>query len=153
MVIFLLLMATSLKQTVLVIQNYRHEQSVVLQPASHHLPLHELHAISHWHLFGIYQADALDPEALPKTNLNLTLVGIMAATPEQASQVIIAVSGGEEKVYRQGDLLPGGAKIYKILKARVVLTHDGHYENLTLPEPALTYEPTPTMLPLSGQDQ
>ncbi len=152
LVLLLLLSAMSIKQTLAVIKQFR-SQSSATQQAVTPVPAHLLKPISHWHLFGAYDPGKLDLKGVPDTSLNLTLVGLIAATPSSASQAIIAISDAQQKVYRKGDTLPGGAKLYKILSDRVILSREGRYEALKLPEQQLNFEPAPRALPVQGNGE
>jgi type II secretory pathway component PulC len=85
--------------------------------------------IPQWHLFG---------EAPPsislasKTDLQLTLVGILTATPTQAAQVIIATPDGAQKTYSVGQQLPGDAVLYRILPNSIIILHNGQLEELSM---------------------
>lgn len=88
------------------------------------------------HLFGEYQAPA-DPalaelSAAPDTRLDLTLLGILAATAERGSRALIAASNGEEKPYSVGDDVLRGASLQAIFPDRVILARAGQLETLRL---------------------
>lgn len=104
--------------------------------------------ISQYNLFGKYIPSQINTQDVPKTNLDLKLVGIMVAVPEQYGQVIIALPGEPEKVYGIGDELPGGAKIYRILPDGVILSRNGAYESLPLVKKPLEFLPISKPLPM-----
>lgn len=88
------------------------------------------------HLFGEYQAPA-DPaltelNEAPDTRLDLTLLGILAATAERGSRALIASSNGEEKPYAIGDDVVRGARLQAIFPDRVILARAGQLETLRL---------------------
>lgn len=73
------------------------------------------------------------PISAPETRLNLTLRGLVALETKDAALAIIAQSGGEERGYRVGEKVPGGALLYAIHADRVILERGGRFETLTLP--------------------
>lgn len=88
------------------------------------------------HLFGEYRAPA-DPAltqlaSAPDTRLDLSLLGILAATTERGSRALIAASGGEEKPYAIGDDVVSGASLQAIFPDRVILSRAGQLETLRL---------------------
>ncbi len=87
-------------------------------------------------LFGSPPSDKGSTQAEPEepvreTRLNLTLKGILAKG-QGPRLAIIADSGKEQKVYRIGDRVPGGAEILRIEPRRVILRHNGVTEALKL---------------------
>lgn len=104
--------------------------------------------IPEWHLFGKYGAASA---ILPITSLQIRLVGVIKATPEKDSRVLISESNQPAKVYRVGDTLPGsGVKIYAITTEGVVLNNSGRLEKLPLPRTPLLFQGMPK--PLSGDN-
>lgn len=92
------------------------------------------------HLFGEYQAPA-DPvlselSAAPDTRLDLTLLGILAATAERGSRALIASSNGDEKPYAVGDDVVRGVSLQAIFPDRVILSRAGQLETLRLDKDA-----------------
>jgi general secretion pathway protein C len=71
-------------------------------------------------------------EPVRETSLNLTLKGIVAFEGEGPKMAIIAPAKGDEKIYRPGDKVPGGAEILRIEPRRVVLLRNGVTEALHL---------------------
>jgi len=96
-------------------------------------------------LFGQYIPKDTDKSAIPKTLLNLKLIGVLKAHDKKFSQTTIQVVGGQEKNYAIGDTLPGGAKIINILDDSVFLMHNGRVEKLSFPQSSL---PNSTPKPL-----
>lgn len=89
------------------------------------------------HLFG--QSLLADGE-VPVTNLQLRVTGITKVIDEQnndISKADISIAGGTGKIYRVGDELPDGVKIYQIDRDAVILENDGHLEKLPLPRETL----------------
>jgi general secretion pathway protein C len=97
-----------------------------------------LEQVAALHLFG----DADEPRApetaapitAPETRLNLKLKGVAALDSQQQALAIIAEGRGEEKAYRVGQTLPGGAVLHEIRADRVILQRGGRFETLTLPK-------------------
>ncbi|MFA9462046.1 type II secretion system protein GspC [Thiohalorhabdus methylotrophus] len=85
-------------------------------------------------LFGTPpEAQAQAGRPVRETRLDLTLKGILANQREGGRQLAIIASGKEEeKVYRVGDAVPGGAEIVRIESRRVILRRNGVTEALTL---------------------
>ena len=92
-------------------------------------------------LFGVYVPDNMNEASVKKSMLNVTLVGILLADKLEDSQVIIGSASGEQRTYKIGDAIPGGAKIEKITAAGVLVEHNGGLESLSLPKNDLTFEP------------
>lgn len=92
-------------------------------------------------LFGVYVPNDIDGSDVKKSMLDVTLVGILFANIVDESQVIIKASNDEEKTYKVGDSVPGGAVIKKIMANGVLVEHNGALESLSLPKAEITYEP------------
>lgn len=90
-------------------------------------------------LFGEYVPNDLN--AVKKSMLNVTLVGILLGGSKEQSQVIIGSAGGDELNYKVGDTIPGGAIIKKITADGVLVERNGTLESLSLPKNDLTFEP------------
>ncbi len=91
-----------------------------------------------WELFGS-STESVRPAVLeqaPATRLSLRLKGVMAAG--EGGYAVIADADGEDRVYRVGDELPGGAQVESIEARRVLLLHDGQTEALEMETGALT---------------
>lgn len=100
---------------------------------------------THYPLFGEYIPQGNEKGSIPKTILNLKLLGVLKATTKSHSQAIIQVVGGEEKVYKLNDTIPGDAKIIRIFDDSILLLRQGQIERLTLSRPKLksTQSPKP----------
>lgn len=96
------------------------------------------------HLFG--QSRILSNADLPITSLQLHLVGVIKAEPEEFSRVIISEAGQPSKVYRVGDVLSSGVKIHGITQDGVVLENGGRLEKLPLQRPPLLFQGMPKRL-------
>ena len=94
------------------------------------------HHISDSHLFGQYQqstAPTIKTDA-PDTRLNLTLKGVLAATPMKNAAAIISLGkNGKEDVYSIGDKV-SSASVVEIHADRVILQRSGKMETLRLPK-------------------
>ena len=85
-------------------------------------------------VFGVSEKAAVTQQAkAPETKLNLTLKGVLAATPmEIASAIIAQGKNGKEEIYGIGDKMPGGVAIKEIHPEYVVLERNGRLETLKL---------------------
>ena len=97
--------------------------------------------IAKYHLLGASAPAELDATQLPRSILNVSLVGIFSASPMKEAMVAIKLPDGKEKIYLAGEGLPDGVIIYKILPDKVIVKRDEHFEVLLLPEEKLTFEP------------
>ncbi|MCC5015734.1 MULTISPECIES: type II secretion system protein N [unclassified Legionella] len=91
-------------------------------------------------LFGDYVPTNLADADIKQSMLDAEVVGVMFATKEEESQVIIRAGGGGQKTYVVGDVLPGGAIIKRITEKGVVVLHKGVLESLSLPKNELIFE-------------
>lgn len=78
------------------------------------------------------QESTSTPLDAPDTPLNLTLTGIMAATPDAYSRALIKDSSNKQHAYGIDDDVPGNAKISAIHPDRVILKRGGRFETLRL---------------------
>lgn len=92
-------------------------------------------------LFGVYVPNDLNEDNVKKSMLDVTLVGILFADKMEESQVIIRSASGDEKTYKVGDKIPGGAFIKRIMAGGVLVERNGTLESLSLPKNDLTFEP------------
>ncbi|KTD70426.1 MULTISPECIES: type II secretion system protein N [Legionella] len=104
-------------------------------------------AILHSSLFGVYVSNNLS--SIKKSMLNVTLVGILRAHKINNSQVIIRSATGEERTYKLGDTIPGGAVIKRIMTSGILVERNGALESLSLPKNELIFEPVAK--PLKGE--
>lgn len=111
-----------------------------IRPAADGAAAPRLDNIAALHLFG-ETATLAQPAAsqvnAPETSLNLTLRGLFAAARKEAAFAIIAEGRGDERHFRIGDKVAGGAQVHDILPDRVVLERAGRYETLRLPKERL----------------
>lgn len=90
------------------------------------------------HLFGGSGIDNL-----PITSLQLNLVGIVQAEPDNASHAIISEAGQPGKIYQVGDNLSSGVHIKAITADGVILENGGRMEKLPLARPPLNFQGSP----------
>ena len=85
-------------------------------------------------IFGVSKTAAVQqPSKAPETKLNLTLKGVLAATPmEMASAIIAQGKSGKEEIYGVGDRMPGNVLIKEIHPEYVVLERGGRLEILKM---------------------
>lgn len=108
-------------------------------------PPPDLLQISQWHLFGQnLNSSEVANGSISETQLQLKLLGVfmLSTAPENAS-AIIQTGDAQQKKYRPGDELPGGAKLQSIEQARVVLKHGEREESLLMKKNS-TGSTTPT---------
>ena len=98
------------------------------------------------HFFGTYVPIDVTTADVKATMLDLKIVGIMFATKDSASQIIIQTAGGAQKTYNIGDTVTEGVIVRKITSEGALLAHHGSLESLTLPQQALSFEPPPKPL-------
>jgi general secretion pathway protein C len=95
-------------------------------------------AIVDAHLFGVPaaapDANAVNAEDAPETQLTLQLRGVVAAADERFAHAIVADASGLEKVYFLKDALPGGATLQRVQPDRIILSRGGILEALLLPK-------------------
>lgn len=95
-------------------------------------------ALSDVTLFGVADvntpAETVNTENLPKTNLRLTLRGVLAADGDFPGSALIEDDKGNTEVYLVGNELPGNATLRSVHAGRVILERTGKLENLYFPE-------------------
>jgi general secretion pathway protein C len=105
-------------------------------PARTAAPL-DLEPVLTAHLFGEPSAAPApvvqQVEDAPDTRLSLKLRGIVAGDDPSGGFAIVADSRGQEKLYKVGDAVPGGAKVHEVQDDRVILNRAGILEALRLP--------------------
>lgn len=91
------------------------------------------------HLFGEAQtaSAAVEPSAIPETQLKLVLRGVMATHDQHTATAIIADPSGNEDYYEVGKELPGGATLKEVHDQYIVLSRAGRLETLRLPTDSL----------------
>ncbi|PCJ86112.1 MAG: type II secretion system protein GspC [Thiotrichaceae bacterium] len=85
-------------------------------------------------IFGVSDAAVSQkPTKAPVTKLNLTLKGVLAATPAELGSAIIAKGkSGKEDIYSVGDKIQAGVEVEAIHPDHVVLNRNGRSEILKL---------------------
>lgn len=113
------------------------KEALSLKPMEQNKPKEILNSA----LFGIYMSDDLNDDDVKKTMLDLELLGVLLDSDIERSQVIIRSANGDEKTYKMGDKLPGGAQIKKIMASGILVERNGNLERLSLPKKELTFDP------------
>jgi general secretion pathway protein C len=127
-----LMIAWSLVRLAWLIVDGPRVEPVSMPPVPRAAPQGAVNGDFRWELFGS-STEAARPAMLqqaPATRLSLRLKGVVAAG--EGGYAIIADAEGEDRVYRVGDELPGGAQIELIEARRVLLLHDGQTEALEM---------------------
>jgi len=86
-------------------------------------------------------------QAPPETRLNLKLRGVFALTDEDDGLALISNGNGPEKVYQVDDAISRSTKLAAVFPDRVMLSINGKFETLRLPETkdtGVSYVPTST---------
>ncbi|MFZ1859265.1 MAG: type II secretion system protein N [Candidatus Competibacter sp.] len=105
------------------------EMAITQQPADYA-------AVGAWHLFGQMEAPRLveaPPPPASVTPLNLRLVGVFFIERGGKALALIAEGSGLERSYRSGEELPGGARLDRIQRDSVIISHGGQQDTLNLP--------------------
>lgn len=92
-----------------------------------------------WPFFGKYVPQNLNDADVRQSMLNFKVVGIMLASPEKDSEVILHSTSGREQTFRVGDKLPGGAMIKRITEDGVLVERKGELESLSFPKNELIF--------------
>lgn len=114
-------------------------------------------------LFGKAQSrqepQAIDTRNLPKTNLQLTLRGVMAGEGHARTSALVEAPDNQTQEYHLGDTLPGHAKLQAVYSNRIVISRNGHLENLFFPKQndgkgmdVAAVKPRPTPVESAAQD-
>jgi type II secretory pathway component PulC len=106
-----------------------------------------LKQIPSWHLFGQAPITPVNEQDVPLSSLNLTLNGIFYQKDHKKSQAIITDANGNSKLYKVGDIVPGGVTLYDILPNSVIVESNGQLEKITLSGRELQFAPPPQGLP------
>lgn len=99
-----------------------------------------LFEVSAYHLFGDAKKTLVTQQKMidaPETRLRLTLKGILDSTNDSEALAIISSSKGQDKTYRIGDKVTGGAVLHAVYADRVILKRNGKLETLRLPKPKI----------------
>jgi len=96
------------------------------------------HDIASFELFGSANEPpknvVVETQNLPKTQLNLTLTGVMVSSDETKAGALIQGPDKQTLNYKINDELPGGATLKQVLNDRVVVDRSGRLENLLFVE-------------------
>jgi len=93
--------------------------------------------IPEMHLFG--KAPDKNNTDLPVTSLQLQLIGVMVANPENLSRIILSEAGQSGKSYRVGDVVKG-VRVNAITSDGVILENNGRLEKLPLQREILAFQ-------------
>lgn len=95
-------------------------------------PAFNPNAVAALHLFGL--ANGNGTTNAPETTLNLTLRGVVAASPNAKQSLAIISSNGVSQMYAVGAQLPGNALLQAIYPDHVLLSLNGRLQTLNLPK-------------------
>jgi len=90
------------------------------------------------HLFGKSASPSLTN--VPISSLQLSVTGIIKMNDGQ-SKVSISRAGAPSKIYKVGDVVTSGVKIYDITADTIVLENDGRMEKLPMVREKLQFKP------------
>lgn len=109
------------------------------------------------HLFGQYQATAVTSTAslanAPDTQLNFTLLGILAGSTERESLALIAKDANDEAPYTIGEDVSPGVSLQAIFVDRVILARNGQLETLRLDKDAPSNSPVLSVVNTNSEPQ
>ena len=115
-------------------------------------------AIVNAHLFGVAgapDAGATDPNSVAATQMNLVLVGTIAASDPEKGYAIVGENPTSARVYAVGKTITGGTKLHAVYPDRVILDRGGRLEALMLPKKfqggGVAAAPPPGGNPMLGQ--
>ncbi|MCP5144785.1 MAG: hypothetical protein H6978_08170 [Gammaproteobacteria bacterium] len=105
-------------------------------------PARELTRIPQWSLFGAevtpsaaeQAVPVVDVSELPDSTIPAVLAGVLASPDSSSAWAIIDADGTQQRHYRAGDALPGGAVVESIQNRIVVIERGGKREALRLRE-------------------
>ncbi|MFT7186585.1 MAG: general secretion pathway protein C [Pseudohongiellaceae bacterium] len=96
--------------------------------------LKQTHNIARFKLFGDAKLTSAKivtaNENLPKTNLKLTLTGVLVSPTQKGAGALILGPDRQTQHYRVNDELPGGATLQQVFSDRVIVNRAGRLENL-----------------------
>lgn len=89
------------------------------------------------HLFGRYKDNSIkivqqEQTDAPKTRLNLTLVGIVAASEPELSSVIIEYKRVQDSYFIDSEIKDANATVTEIYSDRIIISVDGEKQTLIL---------------------
>ena len=91
--------------------------------------------------FGQYTPVISHVGDVKTSRLTYKVVGIMLASREEDSEVMIDTLSGGHLVYHVGDVLPWGTVIKRITSEGIFVERNGELESLSLPKNELIFEP------------
>lgn len=112
-------------------------------------------ALAAAHVFGQYQATPSSASLAnaPDTQLNFTLLGILAGSTESESLALIAKDATDEAPYAIGDDVASGVNLHAIFSDRVILSRNGRLETLRLDKDSATSAPLFTTSSTASEPQ
>jgi hypothetical protein len=107
---------------------------VIAKTASNNI----LKTLPNGHLFG----NADNPLGhMPISSLQFRVIGIAKVSDQpEHSKAYISVAGNSGKIFRIGDLLPYGVRVYDITNDTVILENNGQLEKLPIPRDSLVFK-------------
>ena len=98
----------------------------------------DVEALANAHLFGEAKVEETPVDTAvvdaPETRLSLKLRGVVADEDPKTGIAMVVDNRNDEKMYRVGDQVPGGAKLHAVYEDRVILNRSGALETLSLPK-------------------
>ena len=83
-------------------------------------------------LFGKYIPKQLGDANIKPSLLDVNVIGVMFSTNKKNSEVMLRFANGIERPFKNGDTIPGGAKIIHISSDGVIVNRDGTLERINL---------------------
>lgn len=120
----------------------------VTLPATGSRKVVDLPSILRANLFGLSAAPT--GTNAPVTSMNLRLVSVFAESDEKRGLAALGPGPTDIKVYKVGDVVPGGAKLYAVYLDRVLLDRSGTIEALLMPPRMGVQQALPTSQPLAS---
>lgn len=91
-------------------------------------------------LFGKYIPKQLGDANIKPSLLDVHVIGVMFSTNKKNSEVLLRFANGIERTFKNGDTIPGGAKIIHITSDGVIVNRDGTLERISLPVNKLKFD-------------
>lgn len=82
---------------------------------------------------ALLRMDRKQLDSLPVSPLNVLLIGVLYHDDPRKSMAVFLFPFGQERVLRNGGLLPEGARLVTVLRDRVIIKRNGIREQLLLP--------------------
>lgn len=91
-------------------------------------------------LFGKYIPKQLGDANIKPSLLDVHVIGVMFSENKKSSEVLLRFANGIERTFKNGDTIPGGAKIIHISSDGVIVNRDGTLERINLPVNKLKFD-------------